>query len=175
MVLTMIGWLVRATVLGALVVCLRAALGFAMVYWPTQGSWLRPLCLLVLLAAVVFWGVLDGRKDRACHPDPEHGSDLTILWLKTAVAAGLGSGAVSWLLDWLPRFDLGDNALLFELTAGASFIVLLVFIPALIGIGIGRMIADRKLNKSADRPEAPGAAATPAQPRTNSTAGDLHR
>ncbi|WP_433760814.1 B-4DMT family transporter [Nocardia sp. CA-135398] len=158
------GWVLRAIVLGALVVFLRAALGFAMVYWPTQGSWLRPLCLVVLLAAVVFWGVLDGRKDREVHPDPEHGSDLTIRWLKAAVAAGLGSGAVSWLLDWLPRFDLGDNGLLFELTAGASFIVLLVFIPGLIGIGIGRIIADRQINKSADRPtpQAPGAAATPA-------------
>ncbi|MEV4234280.1 MULTISPECIES: B-4DMT family transporter [unclassified Nocardia] len=158
------GWVLRAIGLGALVVFLRAALGFAMVYWPTQGSWMRPLCLVVLLVAVVFWGVLDGRKDREVHPDSEHGSDLTILWLKTAVAAGLGSGAVSWLLDWLPRFDLGDNGLLFEMTAGASFIVLLVFIPGLIGIGIGRIIADRQINKSADRPtpQAPGAAATPA-------------
>ncbi|MEV4125072.1 B-4DMT family transporter [Nocardia sp. NPDC049707] len=158
------GWVLRATVLGALVVSLRAALGFAMVYWPTEGSWMRPLCLVVLLAAVVYWGVVDGRKDRVVHPDPEHGSDLTILWLKTAAAAGLGSGAVSWLLDWLPRFDLGDNALLFELTAGASFIVLLVFIPGLIGVGIGRIIADRRINKSANRPapQAPGSAATPA-------------
>ncbi|MGY4099189.1 B-4DMT family transporter [Nocardia sp. R16R-3T] len=157
------GWVVRAIGLGALVVFLRALLGFAMVYRPTQGSWMRPLCLVVLLAAVVLWGVLDGRKDREVHPDPEHGSDLTILWLKTAAAAGLGSGAVSWLLDWLPRFDLGDNGLLFELTAGASFIVLLVFIPGLIGVGIGRIIADRRINKSTKRraPQAPASAATP--------------
>ncbi|WP_433684318.1 B-4DMT family transporter [Nocardia sp. CA-119907] len=157
------GWVLRAIVLGALVVSLRAVLGFAMVYWPTQGSWMRPLCLVVLLLAVVFWGVLDGRKDREVHPDPEHGSDLTILWLKTAVAAGVGSGLVSWLLDWLPKFDLGDNGLLFELTAGASFIVLLVFIPGLIGVGIGRIIADRRLNKSVNppAPQVPGSAANP--------------
>ncbi|WP_433192637.1 B-4DMT family transporter [Nocardia sp. CA-107356] len=158
------GWVLRAIVLGALVVGLRAALGFAMVYWPTQGSWMRPLCLVVLLVAIVFWGLLDGRKDREVHPDPEHGSDLTISWLETAAAAGLGSGAVSWLLDWLPKFDLGDNGLLFELTAGASFIVLLVFIPGLIGVGLGRIIADRQLNKSAKRPapQVPESTATPA-------------
>ncbi|WP_330256562.1 B-4DMT family transporter [Nocardia sp. NBC_00565] len=157
------GWVLRATALGALVVVLRAALGFAMVYWPTQGSWMRPLCLVVLVAAIVFWGVLDGRKDRQVHPDPEHGSDLTIRWLKTAIGAGLGSGAISWLLDFLPKFDLGDNGLLFELTASASFIVLLVFIPGLIGVGIGRIIADRRITKSANPPVAqqPEAAATP--------------
>ncbi|MEU2252289.1 B-4DMT family transporter [Nocardia xishanensis] len=137
-------WLVRAVLLGALVVALRTVLGFAMVQWPTQGSWMRMLCLLALLIVIVGWGVLDGRRDRVAHPDPERGSDLTILWLKAAVAGGLGSGAVSWALDFLPRFDLGDNGLLFELTAGASFIVLLIFIPGLIGVGIGRMLAGRR-------------------------------
>ncbi|MGV9818257.1 B-4DMT family transporter [Nocardia xishanensis] len=137
-------WVVRAVLLGALVVALRTVLGFAMVQWPTQGSWMRMLCLLALLIVIVGWGVLDGRRDRRAHPDPERGSDLTILWLKAAVAGGLGSGAVSWALDFLPRFDLGDNDLLFELTAGASFIVLLIFIPGLIGVGIGRMLAGRR-------------------------------
>ncbi|WP_431971704.1 B-4DMT family transporter [Nocardia sp. bgisy134] len=137
-------WVVRAVLLGALVVALRTVLGFAMVQWPTQGAWMRMLCLLALLVVIVGWGVLDGRRDRVKHPDPERGSDLTILWLKAAVAGGLGSGAVSWALDFLPRFDLGDNGLLFELTAGASFIVLLIFIPGLIGVGIGRMLAGRR-------------------------------
>ncbi|WP_067845764.1 B-4DMT family transporter [Nocardia lijiangensis] len=140
----MIAWVVRAVLLGALVVALRTVLGFAMVQWPTQGSWMRMLGLLVLVVVIVAWGVLDGRKDRAAHPDPERGSDLTIRWLKAGVAGGLGSGAVSWALDFLPRFDLGDNGLLFELTAGASFIVLLIFIPGLIGVGIGRMLAGRR-------------------------------
>ncbi|TQM31863.1 B-4DMT family transporter [Nocardia bhagyanarayanae] len=156
----MIAWVVRAVLLGALVVALRTVLGFAMVQWPTQGAWMRMLCLLVLLVAIVGWGVLDGHKDRVAHPDPERGSDLTIRWLKAAVAGGLGSGAVSWLLDFLPRFDLGDNGLLFELTAGASFIILLIFIPGLVGVGIGRMLAGRRSDKgtpSLTKPAAAGA------------------
>ncbi|MEV0246467.1 B-4DMT family transporter [Nocardia sp. NPDC050712] len=144
----MTGWVMRAVLLGGLVVAMRALLGFAMVYWPTQGSWLRLLCLAVLIGVVVMWGVLDGRKDREVHPDPEHGSDLTIVWLKAGVVGGLGSGLVSWLLDHLPRFDLGDNGLLFEMTAAASFIVLLIFLPALAGVGIGRMVAERRLEKA---------------------------
>ncbi|MFD0361102.1 B-4DMT family transporter [Nocardia sp. GCM10030253] len=142
-------WVLRATVLGALVVVLRTVLGFAMVYWPTHGGWMRMLALVVLLGVIVCWGVLDGRKDRAAHPDPERGSDLTILWLKAGVAGGLGSSLVAWILDWLPRFDLGDNGLLFELTASASFIVLLIFVPALLGVAIGRMLAGRHDNQSA--------------------------
>ncbi|MFC9895899.1 B-4DMT family transporter [Nocardia sp. NPDC127579] len=143
----MTGWVMRALLLGALVVGMRTLLGFAMVYWPTQGSWLRLLCLAALIGAVAAWGILDGRKDREVHPDPEHGSDLTIMWLKAAVAGGVGMGVVSWLLDFLPRFDLGDNPLLFEATVAAAFIVLLIFLPALAGVGIGRMLAERRIEK----------------------------
>ncbi|MEU7764619.1 B-4DMT family transporter [Nocardia sp. NPDC049190] len=141
------GWVLRAVVFGALVVVLRAALGFAMAYWPTHGAWMRILCLIVLVATIVSWGVLDGRADRITGSRPERGSDLTLLWLKAAVAGGVGSGLVAWVLDWIPRFDLGDNGLLFELTASASFIILLIFVPALIGVGIGRMLADRRGSK----------------------------
>ncbi|WP_280468115.1 B-4DMT family transporter [Nocardia cyriacigeorgica] len=139
----MTAWVLRATVLGALVVALRVLLGFGMVNWPTQGSWMRLLCLAVIIAVVVGWGFLDGRRDRAAHPDADGGADLTIPWLKAAVAGGLGSGLVSWVLDLVPRFSLGDNGLLFEMTAGASFIVLLIFIPGLAGIAIGRRVGGK--------------------------------
>ncbi|MGN2637236.1 B-4DMT family transporter [Nocardia takedensis] len=148
----MISWVLRAVVLGALVVGLRTALGFAMVYWPTQGAWMRLLCLATLLVVIVAWGMFDGRHDRVAHPDPEHGRDLTVLWLKAAVVGGVGSGIAAWILDYLPRFDLGDNGLLFEVTAGASFIVLLIFIPALIGVGIGRLLAGRSAEGKTARP-----------------------
>ncbi|WP_454196776.1 B-4DMT family transporter [Nocardia sp. Marseille-Q1738] len=145
-------WVLRAVVLGALVVAMRVALGLAMAYWPTHGALMRILCLIVLVAAIVAWGVLDGRKDRVTSPDPERGADLTLLWLKAAVAGGVGSGLVAWVLDLLPRFDLGDNGLLFEVTAGASFIILLIFVPALIGVGIGRMLAERQGGKGRSAP-----------------------
>ncbi|QLY34713.1 B-4DMT family transporter [Nocardia huaxiensis] len=151
--ITMNAWVFRAVVLGALTVGLRTVLGFAMVYWPTSGSWLRILCLIVLLGAVVTWGVLDGRADRKAHPDPEHGTDLTMRWLKAALAGGLGSSLVSWLLDFLPKFDLGDNGLLFEITSAASFIVLLIFVPAVAGVALGRYLVGRDAKK-AGGPEA---------------------
>ncbi|MFR9750213.1 B-4DMT family transporter [Nocardia sp. 004] len=146
----MIAWVLRSIVLGALVVALRVVLGFAMVYWPTHGAQMRALSLIALLAAVVVWGLFDGRRNRAA--DSGRGPDLTMRWLKVAVAGGVGSGLVAWLLDFLPRFDLGDNGLLFEVTAGASFIILLIFVPASIGIGIGRLLAERKAGKGRSTP-----------------------
>ena len=154
-------WVLRAVVLGALTVVLRTLLGFGMIYWPTNGSWMRILCLVVLVVAGVAWGLLDGRGDRQANPDPERGgADLTMRWLKAGVAGGLGSGLVSWILEFLPKFDLGDNGLLFELTAGAAFIVLMIFIPAMIGVGIGRFLVSREQRK--DEASAPPAAPSPA-------------
>ncbi len=154
-------WVLRAIVLGALTVVLRTLLGFGMIYWPTNGSWMRIVCLVVLIVAGVAWGLLDGRGDRRANPDPERGgADLTMRWLKAAVVGGLGSGLVSWILDFLPKFDLGDNGLLFELTAGAAFIVLMIFIPAMVGVGIGRFLVGRDQRKS--ETSVPPAAASPA-------------
>lgn len=152
MVFRMNAWLLRAVVLGALVVALRAGLGFAMVDWPTHGALMRLLCLIVLVAVIVAWGVLDGRRDRIASGDAERGADLTMLWLKAAVVGGVGSGLASWILDFVPRFDLGDNGLLFEVTAGAAFIILLIFVPALVGVGIGRMLAERQNGKGRSTP-----------------------
>ncbi|WP_227981772.1 B-4DMT family transporter [Nocardia spumae] len=154
-------WVLRAIVLGALTVVLRTLLGFGMIYWPTHGSWMRILCLIVLVVAGVAWGLIDGRSDRRANPDPERGgADLTMRWLKAGVAGGLGSGLVSWVLDFVPKFDLGDNGLLFELTAGAAFIVLMIFIPAMIGVAVGRVLVGREQRKG--EPSPPPAAASPA-------------
>ncbi|MEV5647522.1 B-4DMT family transporter [Nocardia sp. NPDC052254] len=154
-------WVLRAIVLGALTVVLRTLLGFGMIYWPTNGSWMRIVCLVVLIVTGVAWGLLDGRGDRRANPDPERGgADLTMRWLKAGVVGGLGSGLVSWILDYLPKFDLGDNGLLFELTAGAAFIVLMIFIPAMVGVGIGRFLVGREQRKGEN--SAPPAAASPA-------------
>ncbi|WP_232851557.1 B-4DMT family transporter [Nocardia acididurans] len=141
-------WVLRAVGLGALTVVLRTVLGFAMVYLPTAGSWLRILCLIVLLAAVITWGVLDGQADRRANADPDRGADLTMRWLYAGLAGGLGSGVVAWILDFVPKFDLGDNGLLFEVTSAASFIILLIFVPAVAGVALGRYLVSRNGEKS---------------------------
>jgi hypothetical protein len=137
-------WILRALGLGGLVVVVRLLLGYAMLAWPTHSGWLRLLMFVVVLAAGLAWGFTDGRADRERFSDPEQGADLTMLWLKAAVVAGLGSGLVCWLLALIPSVEMGGNSIGFELTSGAAFIVLVVFLPALLGVALGRYVVNRR-------------------------------
>lgn len=138
------GWLVRGIGFALVVVIVRAVLGFAISTWPLHGSLLRILALVFVILVSVLVGFLDGRRDRLKYPDPERGTDLTILYLKAAVLGGLVAGALAWIIDQVPTFDLGDNALFFEMTSGAAFVVLLIFLPGMLGVTIGRWLAGRK-------------------------------
>jgi hypothetical protein len=144
----MYAWLLRSVGLGVLTVVLRTLLGFAMIYWPTHGQWLRIGCLVILIGAGVVWGIFDGRADRKTYPDPDEGVDLTMRWLKAGIAGGLGSGLLAWLLGFVPTFDLSGNSLFFELTVSAAFIVLMIFVPAMVGVTAGRFLADRAQRKA---------------------------
>ncbi|MFD3508394.1 B-4DMT family transporter [Nocardia sp. NPDC058666] len=124
----MTAWVLRAAVLAAVVTTLRVLLGFVMDSWPTHGTFWRAGCLLVIVAVVVAWGVRDGRS----------GADgLTVRWLVVGFVAGIVSSAVCWMLDQVPGIELGDAGLLYELTSAASFILLLVFLPAMVGVAFG--------------------------------------
>ncbi|KAA0023508.1 B-4DMT family transporter [Antrihabitans cavernicola] len=144
----MSGWLVRGLGLALVNVVIRTVLGLAISEWPLHGSPLRWLSVAVMVLLGIVWGFFDGRRDRRKNPDPERGADLTMLWLKAAVLGGLVAGAVSWIVDQAPKFDLGDNPLFFELTSGAAWTILLIFIPALIGVALGRWLASRKDRKA---------------------------
>lgn len=173
----MSGWLVRGIGLALVHVVVRTLLGFAISEWPLRGSTIRWLSVLLVVLIALAWGYVDGRRDRKKNPDPERGADLTMMWLKAAVLGGLVAGAVGWIIDQAPKFDLGDNALLFELTSGAAWTILLIFIPSMIGIGVARVLAgrkERKANPPADTERATqaapvgvgaGAAATDAAPQ----------
>lgn len=145
-------WVVRGVALAVMHVVVRALLGFAVAQWPLQGGWLRWLGFAVVVLVAAAWGVVDGRADRRAYPDPDRGADLTILWLKAAVVGGLLAGVAAWLVDLVPGFDLGDNKLFFELTSGAAFTVLLIFVSGMLGIVIGRVLANRAIAKAPDVP-----------------------
>lgn len=140
----MTAWVLRATVLGALVVALRVVLGFAMAFAPTYGTFWRVGCLLAIVAVVVVWGVRDGRT----------GEDgLTVRWLAAGFGTGLASSAVCWVLDQVPGIELGDAGILYELTSGASFILLLVFLPAMAGVAFGHSRRSTESASPAREPE----------------------
>lgn len=142
----MSAWVLRAIGLGALVVALRVLLGFAMATLPTYGLLWRVACLVVLVGTAVVWGLRDRRSG---------GTDLTVRWLAAGFGAGLSSSAVCWALDQLPRVELGDSGALFELTSAASFIMLLIFLPAMVGVAVAGVRA-RRARDAAETAEATG-------------------
>ncbi|MBY6409949.1 B-4DMT family transporter [Rhodococcus sp. BP-252] len=143
----MTGWVVRGIGMGLINVGVRILLGAAVAQWPTHGSQLRWVGMAAVLLAVVVWAGIDGIRDRHANPDPEYGKDLTMVWLKAAVVGGLLAGLLAWLVGFLVEFSVGQNSLFFELTSGAAFTILVIFIPATIAVFLGRLLASRDAKK----------------------------
>ncbi|MFE3733053.1 hypothetical protein ACFXN1_51775, partial [Nocardia sp. NPDC059154] len=61
-------------------------------------------------------------------------------------------GLAAWILDFIPGFDLGHQGLVFNITSAASFIVLLIFIPGVLGVALGRWLAGRDGKKQSGTP-----------------------
>ncbi|MBM7461106.1 B-4DMT family transporter [Rhodococcus coprophilus] len=147
-------WLVRGLGLSLVHVIVRALLGVALMQWPLQGSILRWMGLAVVILAAIVWAGIDGVRDRRANPDPDDGEDLTIRWLAAGAVTGIVAGFLTWLVDTLTDLPIGVKSLLFELTSGAAFTVLLVFLPAMAAVTAGRFLAGRGESKpdSSDRP-----------------------
>lgn len=143
----MTGWVVRGIGMALVNVGVRILLGVAVTQWPLHGSQLRWLGIAAVLVAVVVWAGVDGIRDRRANPDPEYGTDLTMVWLKAAVLGGLVAGLATWLVQLIVDFSLGQNSLFFELTSGAAFTILVIFIPATISVFLGRLLAGREAKK----------------------------
>lgn len=150
----MTGWVVRGIGMCLINVGVRILLGVAVTQWPLHGSQLRWLGIAAVLLAVVVWAGLDGIRDRRKNPDPDYGEDLTMVWLKAAVLGGLAAGVVTWLVQLVVDFSVGQNTLFFELTSGAAFTILLIFIPATISVFLGRLLAGREAKKKLEASDA---------------------
>lgn len=142
------GWVVRGLGLALVHVVVRTFLGAAVTQWPEHGSVMRWFSLIVVLLVAFGWGALDGIRDRRANPDPDDGADLTMLWLKAAFVAGILAGIAAWIVGLLFDIAVTNSGLFFEVTSGAAFTVLLVFIPATIGVGLGRFVTGRDARTS---------------------------
>ncbi|OZD10158.1 hypothetical protein CH275_00170 [Rhodococcus sp. 06-235-1A] len=143
----MTGWAVRGIGMGLFNVVVRLLLGAAVSMWPLSGSALRWVAYALVLLVIIVWAGIDGVRDRRKHPDPDNGEDLTMVWLKAAVVGGLLGGLLSWIVDFFVDFSLGQNGLIFELTSGAAFTVLTIFVTASIAVFVGRLIVNREAKK----------------------------
>jgi lysylphosphatidylglycerol synthetase-like protein (DUF2156 family) len=132
--------------MAAVVIVVRTVLGIGLFVWPTQGSVMKLISLLIVILVALIWTAFDSREEAYRVAEPEDRGDLTMLWLKAAITAGVISGAVCWVLKFVVP-GIGTNPLWFELTVGAAFITLLISLPAVFGLLIGRVLGDRKRHK----------------------------
>ncbi|BBZ44699.1 hypothetical protein MPRM_19800 [Mycobacterium parmense] len=134
--------MVRGLAFAGLMVVLRLIQGALINAWQTHAGLFSIVLLLLFIVGVAVWGVFDGRADAAANPDPDRRRDLAMTWLLAGVVAGVVSGAVSWVIALFYK-GLYTGGLLNELTTFAAFTALLVFLPGIIGVSIGRWRVDR--------------------------------
>ncbi|HEX5255236.1 MAG TPA: B-4DMT family transporter [Mycobacterium sp.] len=146
----MSNWMLRGLVYAAAMVVLRLFQGALINAWQTQAGLISAVLLILFIIGVAVWGVLDGRADARANPDPDRRGDLAMTWLLAGLLAGVLSGAVTWLLALFYK-GLYTGGLLNELTTFAAFTALCVFVPAIIGVTIGRWRVDRQFEKTPEK------------------------
>lgn len=138
----MTNWMLRGLVFSGAMVVVRLFQGTLIDVWQTQAGLISIVLLILFLAGVIVWGVMDGRADAAANPDPDRRSDLAMTWLLAGLVAGVLSGAVTWLIGVFYK-SLYIGGLINELTVFAAFTALLVFLGGISGATIGRFLIDR--------------------------------
>ncbi|AMY18993.1 hypothetical protein SAMN05444374_105107 [Rhodococcoides kroppenstedtii] len=161
---SMTGWVVRGVGMALVHVVARVVLALAVAAAPTRGSMLQMLTLVAVLLVAIVWGALDGIA--AGRRGEADATDHTMVWLKASLVAGVGAGFLSWLFTAVANLAVSANSLIFEITAGAAFTVLLVFVPATIAVAIGRWWARRGVDDGPRR-----RSADPDERRADSSGG----
>ncbi|MBT0568005.1 B-4DMT family transporter [Williamsia sp. CHRR-6] len=151
----MASWLIRGVPMALVHIVARILLGVAVVNAPLHGTWWKVIAVAVVIVIAVIWGGIDGISDGRAHDDPDDYGDLTVLWLKAGLVAGVISGVVCWALSNFALAGMGQNSFFIELIAGASFTALLVFVPAFTGAGLGRYLARREARSAATHDRQP--------------------
>src|ERR1700689_3028511 len=138
----MTNWMLRGRGLGSGMVVVRLFQGTLISVWQPHAGLISIVLLLLFIAGVVAWGVIDGREDAASNPDPDRRGDLAMTWLLAGLVLGLLSGAGTWLISVFYQ-ALYVGGLINELTPFAAFPALVVFLGAISGVAIGRWRVDR--------------------------------
>lgn len=135
-------WLSRALVFAAGMVLLRLLQGALINANPTNAGLISVLLVLIFAAVAFVWGWRDGVSDARASADPDRRRDLAMRWLVGGLLAGIISGAVVWFISLFYRAIYADG-LFAEVTAFAAFTGLLVFLPAITAVTLGRWSVDR--------------------------------
>lgn len=135
-------WMLRGLVFAGGMLVVRLLQGALINAFQTQAALISIVLLLIFIAGVVAWGVLDGRADAAANPDPDRRGDLAMIWLLAGLVAGILSGFLAWLIA-LVYDGLYTGGLIQEISTFAAFTALVVFLGGIGGAAIGRWRIDR--------------------------------
>lgn len=127
-------WLLRAVVLVPVHAGTSVGVGLLAAANPEQGSWMRLVALGLLVGVALVWGAWDGAHEARA------ADDLSARWLKAGLAAGPVAAVAAWLVRALAVDATGLESLWGQLTGGASFTALLVLVPAVVGVALGRWL-----------------------------------
>ncbi len=150
-------WLPRGLVFAAGMVLLRLVQGTLINTYPTNAGTISVLLVMIFGVGALVWGFLDGMSDARANPDPDRRRDLAMRWLLGGLSAGVISGAVVWLIS-LVYSNIYADGLGPEVTAFAAFTALVVFLPAMLAVAIGRWVVDRSRPEVPHRLDADGSA-----------------
>ncbi|WP_099251566.1 B-4DMT family transporter [Mycobacterium sp. shizuoka-1] len=136
-------WMLRGLAFAAGMVIVRLVQGTLINIYETKAG-LISISLVVLFGIASFvWGLFDGRADANAQPDPDRRRDLAMTWLLAGLIAGVVSGLVTWLISLFYK-NVYAEGLISEVTTFAAFTALMVFIPAIAAVALGRFLVDRK-------------------------------
>ncbi|WP_082690591.1 B-4DMT family transporter [Mycobacterium sp. M26] len=149
-------WLLRGLAFAAGMVVVRLVQGTLINQFPTKAGLISIVLVVLFAIAALIWGLLDGRADANANPDPDRRRDLAMTWLLAGLFAGVVSGFVAWLISLFYKAVYVEG-LVSEVTTFAAFTALVVFIPAIAAVAIGRWRVDRSRPPQARRRVTDGA------------------
>ena len=135
-------WLPRGLVFAAGMVLLRLVQGTLINTYPTKAGLISVALVVLFGLAALVWALLDGVADARANPDPDRRRDLAMRWLLTGLIAGVLSGFVVWAISLFYR-NVYAEGIVPELSVFAAFTALLVFVPAVLAVAVGRRLVDR--------------------------------
>lgn len=135
-------WLPRGLAFAGGMVLLRLIQGALINAFPTSAGLISLALVVVLGAVAAVWGFRDGTEDAQENADPDRRRDLAMRWLLAGLLAGVLGGAVAWLISLFYK-GIYAEGLFAEVTAFAAFTALLVFLPAMFAVTLGRLKVDR--------------------------------
>jgi hypothetical protein len=139
-------WLLRALVFAFLQTVIRVVQTMMIDTWETQAQVISISLQVIFGLVALAWGYVDGRSDANAQPDPDRRADLAMTWLLGGLVAGILSAVLCLLISvvYKSMYVMGP---LNELTTFAAYTALVVFVMAMVGVGTGRFLVDRRYAK----------------------------